>query len=119
MADNHSILNEIKKMLGPDDDYDHFDVDIIVHINSAFNALKQLGVGPEGGFHITGATETWDDFWQGTHEVPMTKYYIWAKVKLSFDPPSSSFAVEALKEQLREYEWRANVEVETPCFLGS
>ena len=119
-TDDGSILNEIKKMLGPSETYDHFDTDIIIQINSALNVLKQLGVGPINGFRITSEDETWADFWNGCdHEVPLVKDYIYAKVKLGFDPPSSSFAGQALQEIVKEMEWRANVDVETPCFQQS
>lgn len=114
MASN-TILSDIRKMLGPEEDYDHFDRDIIIHINTALNTLRQLGVGPANGFELVTGDETWDDFWQGTQVVPMTKSYIYARVKLLFDPPTSSFVTEALKEQIKEFEWRANVDVETPC----
>lgn len=111
-----SILNDIKKLLGPAEDYTNFDPDIVLHINSALSILRQLGVGPKDGFEITGAEQTWEDFWQDTQEVPMTKSYIFARVKLAFDPPANSFLVEALKNQIAEFEWRANVDVETPAF---
>lgn len=116
MADNGIILKEIKKMLGPEEDYDHFDQDIMIHINTAFNTLRQLGVGPKSGFALVTGNETWDDFFNGAQEVPMVKTYIYATVKLVFDPPASSFVMEALKEFRKEFEWRCNVDVETPCF---
>ena len=59
---NNSILNDIKKLLGIMESYEHFDVDIIIHINTAFSTLTQLGVGPSEGFSITNKTETWADF---------------------------------------------------------
>lgn len=118
--DRESILNEIKKMLGPSETYDHFDTDIIIHINSALNVLKQLGVGPTNGFRISSEDETWADFWDGCdHEIPLVKDYIYAKVKLAFDPPTSSFAGQALQEIVKEMEWRANIDAETPCFQQS
>lgn len=117
MAEKTSILVDIKKMLGPESDYDHFDQDIIIHINSALNILRQLGVGPSSGFQIITGRETWEDYWQGVQEVPMVKSYIYARVKLIFDPPTSSYITEALKEQIKEFEWRCNVDVETPALM--
>lgn len=120
MNDDESILAEIKKMLGPSETYDHFDTDIRIHINSAFNVLRQLGVGPAEGFHITEDDETWSDFWSGSdHDLAMIKTYIYARVKLVFDPPTSSVVSQALQDVIKEFEWRANVEVETPCFNNS
>lgn len=115
MIDTDSILDSIKKLLGPCEAYDHFDADLIFHINVALNVARQLGIGPENGFKISGSAETWSDFWEGCHEVPMFKEYVYAKVRIAFDPPSSSFVMDALKEMVNEFEWRSNVDVETPC----
>ena len=117
MNDDESILDQIKKMLGPSETYDHFDTDIIIHINSCFNVLRQVGVGPVNGFRISGSDETWADFWSGCdHEIPLVKDYIYAKTKLAFDPPTSSFAAQALQEIVKEMEWRANIEADTRVF---
>ena len=115
---NESILGTIRTMLGPSEDYTHFDPEIVPHINAAFNRLKQLGVGPEEGFYITGADETWSEFFGDGLVVPMTISYIFFKVKLSFDPPSSSSAAEAYNKMISEYEWCANVDAETKCLGG-
>ena len=40
-----SILTSIKKLLGIAEEYEHFDPDIVMYINSAFSVLTQLGVG--------------------------------------------------------------------------
>lgn len=109
-----SILNSIKKLLGPEEDYTHFDKDLIFHINSAFGILFQLGVGPKDKpFRISGAEETWDEFLQGD-QIETVKDYIFAKVKIIFDPPSSSFVLESYKDLAKEFEWRCNVDSETP-----
>lgn len=103
-----SILDTIKAMLGPVFDYQNvFETDLIVHINSAIGALTQLGVGPKEGYRITGATETWADF-MGENELlfEMAKTYIYLKVKLVFDPPSTSFVIQAYENQIKELEWR-------------
>ena len=57
-----SILTSIKKLLGITEEYEHFDVDIIMHINSVFMILTHLGVGPAEGFSIKDKTTTWDEF---------------------------------------------------------
>lgn len=111
---NDSILNTIKKMLGMDAEYTAFDTDIIVHINSCFMKLNQLGVGPKTPFIITGKDETWTSFFGGKGDVEAAKTYIYINVKLVFDPPTSSFVVEALKEMEKEYEWRLMAQVEQP-----
>jgi len=106
-----SILVSIKKLLGLGVDYTPFDPDIIMHINSALFVMNQLGVGPAKPFKITGAGEMWSDF-VDDGEVEAVKDAIFIRVKIAFDPPQSSFALEALKEQLKEYEWRLNVQVD-------
>lgn len=108
-----SILNSIKKPLGMDADYDHFDEDIIMHINTAFMILNQLGVGPPEGFKIEDDTTEWTDFISDTKRIEAIKTYIYLKVKLIFDPPLNSAVIETYKQQIAELEWRINVEAET------
>lgn len=107
-----SILISIKKMLGIAEDYEHFDTDLIIHINSVLMVLKQLGVGPEEGFSITGPTETWDQFLTNPTQIDLAKSYIYLKVKLIFDPPLGSAVMEAINRQIQEFEWRLNVAVD-------
>ena len=107
-----SILTSIKKMLGIDPDYDVFDVDIIIAINSYLMALTQLGLGPPSGFSISGAEETWDQFLQGRGDLNAAKSYLYLRVKMQFDPPTSSFVMAAMKEQAAELEWRCMIQAE-------
>ena len=109
-----SILTSVKKLLGITEEYNHFDSDIIMHINSALFTLKQLGVGPSEGFTISDKTAAWTDFVKDIDKIEAVKSYVYLKVKLVFDPPASSAVMEAIKNQISEYEWRLNVEVETP-----
>ena len=102
-----SILNSIKKLLGPSEDYTHFDADIILHINSAFSRLCQLGVGPEKPFKITGADEVWTDFIEDGYQEDV-KQYVYLSVKQIFDPPANSFLMEANKQQIDKLEWLLN-----------
>ena len=88
-----------------------FDVDLIMHINSVFSILKQLGVGPTSGFTIQDDTAKWSDFTTNLN-LDMIKSYIVAKVKLIFDPPASSSVADAYKAYISEFEWRINVEVD-------
>ena len=107
-----SILTSIKKMLGITEDYNHFDADIIMHINSVFMILTQLGVGPDDGFSIKDDTAIWADFILEENRVEAVKSYVYQKVKLLFDPPSSSAVMEAMNRMISEFEWRLNVEVD-------
>lgn len=109
-----SILTSIKKMLGIDEEYTHFDADIIMHINSVLMTLTQLGVGPSEGFAIEDDTSTWIDFIPKitTAQLHAVKSYIYMKVKLMFDPPLSSSVIESMNRQIAELEWRLNVAVD-------
>lgn len=107
-----SILTSIKKLLGIPEDYEHFDTDIIIHINSALATLPQLGVGPAQGFSIKDKTATWDSVLLGRTDVENIKSYIYLKVRMIFDPPTSSAVIEAFKSQIAELEWRINVAVD-------
>lgn len=107
-----SILVSIKKLLGIAEEYAHFDSDIIIHINSVFMILNQIGVGPSEGFSITGKYETWEEFTSDNIAIESVKTYIYLKVKLMFDPPSSSAVMESINRQISELEWRLNVSVD-------
>ena len=115
-----SILTSIKKLLGITAEYKQFDPDLIIHINSVFLILKQLGIGPEQGFSISGEYETWDQFLpEGSTNFEAVKSYMHIKVKLLFDPPTSSAVMEAMNRMASEYEWRLNIEAEsTPVIVG-
>lgn len=113
MADpTSSILDSTKKALGLAPDYDPFDPELIMYINSAFTTLHQLGIGPEDGFAIESAAETWDAFFTDKR-FNNIKSYVAFKVRLAFDPPANSFTQEALKQQISELEWRLTVQRET------
>lgn len=110
MDQTESILVSIKKLLGPGAEDKHFDPDLIMHINSVLSILTQLGVGPSSGFSITGDGETWSDFiGKDSNRFPLAKSYMYLKVKLLFDPPLSSAAIESINRQIGEFEWRLSV----------
>lgn len=106
-----SILTSIKKLLGIEEEYTHFDTDIIMHINTVFMTLQQLGVGPKNGFTITDKESTWNEFF-GPEQLEAAKTYVYLKVRLLFDPPSNSFLVDALERHAKEIEWRLQVQAE-------
>lgn len=109
---SESILNSVKKLLGLAEDYTPFDQDIIMHINTAFMVLNQLGAGPSEPFHIEDAKEEWSDFVNSGGPVYAIKTYIYLKVRLVFDPPTSSFVLTSMEKAIQEYEWRINVQVD-------
>lgn len=102
------ILTSVKKYLGIDDSCIHFDKDLIMHINSTFSILYQLGVGPEEGFFIEDKYSTWDEFIQESENLELVKTYVCLKVKLMFDPPTNSSHMDALNRLINEFEWRLN-----------
>ena len=104
-----SILTSTKKLLGIAEDYPHFDTDIIVHINSVFTVINQLGIGPKEGFAISGKEELWSDFIEYPKMYEMVKTYVYLRVRLLFDPPQSSALIEAINRQVNELEWRLSV----------
>jgi hypothetical protein len=116
-TDTQSILTSTKKVLGIQEDYEYFDVDIIFHINSAFSTLNQLGLGPDAGYMIEDKTAVWGDFLGGNLHLNSVKTYIFLKLKIVFDPPQTSFVLASLQEQVRELEWRLNVERESTQWI--
>ena len=108
-----SILLSVKKMLSLDADNIDFDSDIIIHINSVLAILQQLAIGPENGYFIDGANQTWSDYLgEDSEHLNMVKSYVAAKVRILFDPPVSSAVMESLNRICSEFEWRANVAAE-------
>ena len=107
-----SILTDVKKALGLEENYTAFDPDILMHINSVLSAVTQIGVGPENGFMIEDKAATWDELLNGDPRFNLVKSYIYIKVRLLFDPPATSFAIEALKSQAAEFEFRMYVTAE-------
>lgn len=106
---NDSILDTVKKMLGIPQDYTQFDTDIVIHINSVLSILTQLGIGPNEGYSIKDNTSLWSDYIPDGKALSDIKTYVYLKVRLIFDPPSASSAVEAMNKLVSELEWRINV----------
>lgn len=107
-----SILTDTKKIIGITEDDTSFDVDIIMHINSVFSILQQLGVGPDGGFEILDKSDLWDDYVQNNKALNMVKTYMYLKTKFIFDPPGTSFLLEAMTKQIEELETRISIQRE-------
>lgn len=109
-----SILNSVKKALGIQSDYTHFDPELIMFINGAFTNLHQLGVGSEKPFIVTDEKDIWSDFIQDYEQIELVKSYVYLKTRMIFDPPVGSTA-DSFNEMIKEAEWRLNVGMETPC----
>mgnify|MGYP001485557577 CR=1 FL=1 len=109
---DESILTSVKKVLGIPEYYEHFDQDILLHLNSVMSILHQLGVGPENGFVVEDDSTKWSDLFDGdidTNKMMYVKSYVCLRVRLLFDPPASSGAIDAMERQMRELEWRITV----------
>ena len=107
-----NILSSIKKLLGIPAEETAFDSDIIMHINSVFMILTQLGVGPSKGFSIKDENDVWSDFIPEQSSLEAVKSYVYMKVRLMFDPPLSSAVADAINRNISELEWRLNVGAE-------
>ena len=108
---NESILDSIKKLLGINAEVTAFDQEIAIHINTVFSELAQMGIGPEKGYMITGPANTWAEFCKD--DFPLlsnVKTYIYLKVRLLFDPPTTSPLIEAINQQIKEIGWRRYIQ---------
>lgn len=115
-----SILNSIKNILGVDSSLTVFDPSILMHINSAFSTLTQLGIGPTEGYMIENATPTWDAFLNNDPRLNSVKSYIGLRVRVLFDNATlTSFLLEAMDKQIKELEWRLNVVREGDSWTSS
>jgi hypothetical protein len=101
-----SILKSTKKMLGLDASYTAFDLDVLTNINVSFSTLTQIGVLPDAGFSIVDNTTNWSSLNLSTPLLSMVKSYVYLKVRMLFDPPTTSFLIKAYEDQIKEYEWR-------------
>ena len=108
------ILTSIKNLLGIEGNYTHFDDELIMHINSVFFTLTQMGVGPVEGFSIKDSTATWEEYLDDERTIDAAKMYIYLKVRLSFDPPAVSFVLDAIQRQISELEFRLMTHVDIP-----
>lgn len=115
----NSILDSTKKILGLDKEFLAFDLDIITFINAAFANLTQLGVGPLTGFSIDGPEAIWDDYVVSVEQKSLVRTYVVLYTRMRFDPPTTSFLIEAMNKQIAEYEWRLNASREDEVWQAS
>ena len=113
-----SILTSVKKIIGISEEDESFDTDLIMHINSVLMILNQLGVGPEDGFSITDKSAVWTDVIGDNKLIEATKTFVGLKVRLIFDPPTSSAVLDSINKTISELEWRINVMVENKANMS-
>lgn len=118
ISDEDSILQSIKKLLGLGAEQTEFDQEILMDINGVFFELQQLGVGPEEGFTIYDESEEWIDFTTNEKLLSVIKPYMYLKVRLIFDPPTSSSVLTSFENMVNRFEWRINVAAESPGSAG-
>lgn len=111
------ILPSIKKLLGINPEYTAFDTDIIIHINTVFGILNQLGIGPAEGFYVEHGYERWSDYTTANNE-NMIRTFVYLKVRLMFDPPTSSVLMDSINNTLAELEWRLYLEADNKAKGG-
>lgn len=105
---NDSILNSVKKVIGLTPENTQFDVDVIMHINTVFTILAQLGIGPDTGFSIADSTSKWSDYIADDLMNSALETYVALRVRMYFDPPQNSSLADAINKQIAELEWRLN-----------
>ena len=108
-----SILDSIKKLLGIQPEYRAFDEDLIIHINTVFAILNQIGIGPQEGFFIVDESANWDEYMSDINQASV-RTYVYLKVRLLFDPPGSGILVDSINRMLSELEWRLYLEGDSP-----
>lgn len=110
LIDESLILSTIKKMIGFNEDYRVYDIDVLMAINLSFDTLYQIGL-PQKVDEIDSAT-TWDDIEIEKGSLGLVKNYIYLKTRHQFDPPASSSVSQAIERQIKELEWRINVNLD-------
>ena len=113
ISNNDSILTSIKKLMGLTEEYDAFDQDILILINSVLFELEQIGVKAKDGFSLTDKTVVWSDYSDDDRLLNVLKPYIYMKTKLTFDPPTSSGALDSMNRIIDRFEWRINLYADT------
>lgn len=105
------LLSVAEVVVGSSDEVEAFKSDLIMYINSALMTLGQLGVGKDY-FRITDETAVWTDFIEDEDKLASIEEYVTLKVKLAFDPPSSSAALDSLQKIIEEDEWRLTIQAD-------
>lgn len=118
LFDDESILLSMKNMLNVEKNDPAFDTQIGMLINNEFMTLHQIGIGPDEGFAIHGASEKWTDFSDDKTLIETVKSFVYLRVRLIFDPPASSVVADQINSRINELEWRLNVQAERDYLKG-
>ena len=104
-----SILETVKDQIGIDRRNTDFDRDLIMCINSILFILYQEGLLQEN-YEIMDNVPTWQDILleeRSKDALNVLIKWVSLRVRLLFDPPTSSVLLQALKDNAAELEWRA------------
>lgn len=107
----NTVLEDVRKVIGGDMIDPHFDQELCMHINSVLVGLRQIGV--KTGTNIVNDETLWSELVPNIIDVESIKTWLGLKVRLIFDPPTSSYVSSAIEENLRELEFRIQLEVDT------
>lgn len=117
IAKSDSILDSVKDAIGGiSSSYTVFDDTIIMHINSVFDDLHQIGVGPAEGFAISDNTTTWNDYIDNPLIGRRVRSYVTMKVRMLFDPPTNGTVSEQINNSIKEMEWRLCSDFDNPTY---
>jgi hypothetical protein len=108
-ATPNSILDDTKIAIGMTAEQTEFNADLVLHINSVLADLHQMGIGPDEGYSIVNAADTWDEFIETEKRLNNVKSYIFLRVKMLFDPPSVGYVLTSLEKMIEKAEWRLTV----------
>lgn len=104
-----SILTSTKQILNISAADTAFDQDILTLINSTLSTVNQLGIGDAATMFVEDNTKTWTQLSLPPEQTHMLKTYVFLQTRIVFDPPPTSFALAALKEQAEEFQWRLSL----------
>lgn len=104
-----TILGTIKKLIGIDYEYTKFDMDIILHINTAFSILSRISSVVKQGYRIIDNNNLWAEYTDDPELLSLVQEYLYEYCKIKFDPPTSSMVMEAMKESIKELEFSIEI----------
>ena len=111
-----SILKSVKDYLGLNPDDTAFDTDVIMSINAILFVLPTIGVGSEP-YVVEDASDEQSDL-LGDDPIGGVQQYGKMRTRMLFDPPTNNHVMNALTEQIAEFEWRIMAEADRRATEG-
>lgn len=97
-----TIMEDTKTYLGLSEDDTGFEREIADAIDNALATATQLN-------HEVGTVQSHDDAYPTTPLGRILRQYVNYSVRLTFDPPQTSFAIKAVESLKQEAEWRLTI----------